>query len=321
LGVFIFSPGRKPFWQNNADNLQVLVGAGPDDPKVRFEMIGTDINSQMIRLTLACAVLVSVAGAAVAENETTFCRALRADRTANLGWPVQSDTIWYRGLDGKITDLGSSLPKRGVDQLFYYIRDEAQPAGQSSILNIKLVYRVPPRQARRRYVDLRNNKWAAYSPDRLNKLKSICGRVAPQEYELFHLQNTRSYCLQYFFHQTAKGDFNTIAFPGQRESFAFQDMLAETPGGSLGDFVASLFAPTKAKAAGINPSGSEANLSTVANSDVRSWITNYTYGDALGRCVAIEPNIPEDAQSLQLRVTNHRNYDLRTRTWTLDLSQ
>jgi len=282
--------------------------------------VGTGMNSQIFKLISVCALLVS-ANTALAENETTFCKALRADRSAKQAWPIQSETIWYRGLDGRISDLGASLPKRGIDQLFYYIRDEDKPSTQASILNIKLVYRVPPRQAQRRYVDLRNNKWGAYSPDRLNKVRSICGRVAPQEYELFHLQNTRSYCLRYFFHQTTEGEFQTIAFPGQRESFAFQDMLAETPGGDLGDFLATLFGPAKAKAAGVNPAAGEANLSTTANSDVRSWIKNYTYGDASGRCVAIEPNIPEDAQSLQLRVTNHRNYELRTRTWTLDLSQ
>lgn len=268
------------------------------------------MNWHMFKLISACALLVSD-GAALAESETTFCRALRADRTAKQGWPIPSETIWYRGLDGKITDLGSSLPKRGVDQIFYYVRDEDQQPSQSSILNIKLVYRVPPKQSQRRYVDLRNNKWAAYSSDRLNKIRSICGRVAPQEYELFHLQNTRSYCLQYFFHQTAEDEFKTIAFPGQRESFAFQDMLGEIPSGNLGDFLANIFGPAKAKAAGVNPPADDANLSTVANSDVRSWIKNYTYGDALGRCVSIEPNIPENAQSLKLRVTNHRNYEPR----------
>ena len=188
-------------------------------------------------------------------------------------------------------------------------------------MNVKLIYRVPPKQSQRKYVDLSNNKWAGFSVDKLNKVKSICGRVAPQEYELFHLQNTRSYCLQYFFHQTADDEFKTIAFPGQRESFAFQDMLGETPGGNVGDFLANLFGPAKARAAGVNSKTGDADLSTAVTSDVRSWIKNYTYGDALGRCVAIEPNIPESAQSLLLRVTNHRNYELRTRTWTLDISQ
>jgi hypothetical protein len=271
------------------------------------------MNSRTFKSISICFFLV-FADTALAENETTFCRALRADRVANQAWPIQSETIWYRRLDGKITDLSSSLPRRGVDRLFYYIRDEDRQPGQASILNIKLVYRVLSRQSQRRYVDLRNDKWGRLSPDQLNKVKSICGRVAPQEYELFHLQNTRSYCLQYFFHQTTEDEFKTIAFPGQRESFAFQDMLADVPSAGLGDFLANLFGPAKARA-------TESNLSTVANSDVRSWIKNYVYGDALGRCVPIDPNIPEDAQSLQLRVTNHRNYDLRTRTWTLDLSQ
>jgi hypothetical protein len=276
------------------------------------------MNTQILRSISVCAILIS-ASAALAENETAFCRALRADRTAKQAWPIPSETIWYRGPDGKIADLGSSLPKRGVDQIFYYIRDEDRPPGQASILNVKLVYRLPPKQSQRRYVDLRNNKWAGFPSDKLNKVRSICGRVAPQEYELFHLQNTRSYCLQYFFHQTEDNEFKTIAFPGQRESFAFQDMLGDVPGGNIGDFLANLFGPAKARAAGAKTGESE--LSTAANSDVRSWIKNYLNGDALGRCVSIEPNVPEGALSLQLRVTNHRNYELRTRTWTLDLSQ
>jgi hypothetical protein len=89
----------------------------------------------------------------------------------------------------------------------------------------------------------------------------------------------------------------------------------------MGDFLADIFGPAKAKAAGVSGAAGGSELSTVVDSDVRSWITNYTYGDASGRCVAIQPNIPEGAQSLQLRVTNHRNYELRTRTWTLDLGQ
>ena len=278
------------------------------------------MTKQILRSISVCAIVI-FATAASAENETTFCRALRTDRIAKQAWPVQSETIWYRGPDGKIADLVSSLPRRGVDQIFYYIRDEDRPAGQASILNVKLVYKLPPKQSQRRYVDLRNNKWVGFTSDKLNKVRSICGRVAPQEYELFHQQNTRSYCLQFFFHQTEGDEFKTIAFPGQRESFAFQDMLGETPGSNVGDFLISLFGPAKAKAAGTDPKAGDSELSTAANSDVRSWIKNYTYGDSLGKCVAIEPNIPEGALSLQLRVTNHRNYDLRTRTWALDMLQ
>jgi len=275
------------------------------------------MNSHLFKLISVC-ILLAYVDTALAETETMFCRALRNEQ--KLAWPIPSETIWYRGLDNKITELGSSLPKRRVDQLFYFVRDDDRPPSQPSILNIKLVYKVPPRQSQRRYVDLRNDKWAA-SPERLNKIRSICGRVAPQEYEYFHLQNTRSYCLQYFFHQTADNEFKTIALPAQRESFAFQDMLTDIPGGGMGDFLADIFGPAKAKAAGVSGAAGGSELSTVVDSDVRSWITNYTYGDALGRCVAIQPNVPEGAQSLQLRVTNHRNYELRTRTWTLDLRQ
>jgi hypothetical protein len=276
---------------------------------------------QLLKSALAYAFVASIGTTALAEDETQFCRALRADRVAKQAWPVRSDTIWYRGPDGKIAELVSSLPARSVYQLFYYVRDEDRPAGDSSILNIKLAYRVPPKQSQRKYVDLRNNKWESFSADKQNKVRSICGRVAPQEYEQFHLQNTRSYCLQYFFHQSGSDEFRTIAFPAQRESFAFEDMLGDAPSGNIGDFLVSLLTPTKAKAADPASKTDDPGLSTAPNSHIRSWIKNYRYGDSLGRCLSIEPNIPETAMSLLLRITNHRNYELRTRTWKVDISQ
>jgi len=252
-------------------------------------------------------VLTASSGAAFAEDARTFCRSLRASGLVSEFTPP--GTIFYRADRQTIATLGGEI-SRNVQRLYYYVRPSRAQAGQASLLNIKYVFKSAKRNPRSDYVQLWNDSWdhrknRAYRSGIVN----ACSTVTVPGYERFHLQGSREYCLSTYFHQRAPS-LETLDTDNRRSSFAFGDMV-ET---SEANFIRQLFGL-------VTPGSAQAGQVVVnRNSLVRSWIKNVKYQREADRCIEIDTEFPDGAESFQLRVTNHVTQSstyFPTRTWTV----
>ena len=130
-------------------------------------------------------------------------------------------------------------------------------------------------------------------------------------YERFHLQGSREYCLSTYFHQRAPS-LETLDTDNRRSSFAFGDMV-ET---SEANFIRQLFGLVTPGSARPGRSSSIGTRWSVP------WIKNVKYQREADRCIEIDTEFPDGAESFQLRVTNHVTQSstyFPTRTWTVSL--
>jgi len=251
-----------------------------------------------------------------ASDESEFCSDLQA---AGLAQDYYSQSIFYKGSDGQPVLLNEfdSLSKSRNDTIFYYLKARPSEIGNRSVINVKFAFKSGRNLTRKDRVDVRNSLWDKLSQRRRQKIANDCAHVNVDGYDRFHLNNTRDYCLRSHFHQRAP-EFETLATVQRRESFAFGDMIGESPPGLAGLLVGFL-GPRAAQAAAV-----ESEFSAAPYSLVRSLIQNFSFGKAADRCVAVRPNYPEDAQFVRMRVNymgTDVNDEITQHSWRLKLTR
>jgi hypothetical protein len=249
-----------------------------------------------VSLSLALLGLATSAGgclAAETAQERLFCRDLHQQQQGRL-W---NDGLYYRASNGRIVQVAQQgvIARYRVGQLFYYVVGSEQQKDLPGVLNIKFVFRARRPIHRADRVSVYNDRWESYSQAQMARAQSDCAALSVSGYENFHLRKTRNYCLRFHFHQRAPLD--TLATPDRRESFAFGDMIPPEPG--LVETAWSFIGPRSAFAA---PAGPPPETSPPAQ--VKSWIRNFNFGDADGRCVSITPQFPQGVDSVHLRINN-----------------
>jgi hypothetical protein len=212
-----------------------------------------------------------------------------------------NDRLFYRNASGAIKEVvdNQSVPKN-INYFYYFVRSQPEQERTKGVINLKFVYFTSLKPNRKTLVGLSNDRWNYIQSERS---KAACSNLSVEGYDNYHLYGTGNVCLTYHFHQS---DPNTLETSDHRRSFAFGDMI---PGQTSGFF--RMFGPFISAAR----ANEGADNSTIRGTLARSWIRNFVHQKS-GSCVRIVPYVPQDAESLSLRVVNHSN-NLQQYTWSV----